>query len=71
MKVRFKEKYCADINNRIAYELQLDETGFNNAMTPCYNTKLLGLIPIRQMEITTDENDIEAIDVWVKLSLLQ
>lgn len=70
--VRFKSEYCADINNRISYELVSDEVVWDfdeDSMSwdKCYNLKLLGLIPCRKLE-PADGTETPAIDIFVKLS---
>lgn len=70
--VRFKENYCADINNRISYELVSDEMVWDfdeDSMSwdKCYNLKLLGLIPAIKLE-EADGTETEAIEIFIKLS---
>lgn len=63
--VRFKKEY-SDSEPRLSYELVSDEPEFNDDWCPCWNTKLLGLIPIRKLE-EADGSELPAIDVFVKL----
>ena len=72
--VRFKEEY-SDSNPRIAYELVSEEMILEFDEVECrmsnhYNLKIIGLVPARKLEITTDPNDIAAIGVFIKLSNL-
>lgn len=74
-KVRFRSNYCADINNRIAYELAhkdyvLHFDAIENKMSNHYNLKLLGLVPARKLE-PADGSEVDAIDVFIKLTNTQ
>ena len=73
MLVRFKKKYSAETDKPISYELVSGDERLNvyyeGGLVPCYNTKVLGLVPIHFMEIVTNEDDcVPAIDVLVKIS---
>lgn len=68
--VRFKPEY-SDSNPRLSYELEDEKFWYglsdNFGYISYYNTKLLGLVPAYKME-EADENDVPAVDVFVKLS---
>lgn len=80
MKVRFKEKYAETTNGRLSYELVDDEVtlqllDYNEEMMSwrtyfCYNLKLLGFVPEYLLE-EADGTEIEAIDIFVKLTSLK
>lgn len=70
--VRFIKAYSPDWNFNISYELVDDELYFDfseGVNEVCYNTKLLGLVPIRKLE-EADEMDVHALDIIIKLSNL-
>ncbi len=66
--VRFKIEYTDVPDVRMSYELE-DEQVIKVLGIEYYNTKLLGLIPIYKME-QSEDTDISALDVFVKLSNL-
>lgn len=69
MKVRFRSAYCADADYRIAYELVSNEIVYNEDCEQCFDLKLMGFVPIRKLE-DTDGTEIDAIDVYIKLTNL-
>lgn len=73
MLVNFKKEYSPDWEFNLAWELVSDEPeyGYDEVSKEyglCYNTKLIGYVLVRKLEISNDPNDIPAIDVWIELS---
>lgn len=71
MKVRFKSATCEE--GRIAYEVKDATRGvfefdeITNKYEEVYEVAILGKVPIRLLEETDDENDVDALNVYLRL----